>query len=125
MGRLAATRRRTPVDGFRAMLDAWFDYLPTILRVGVALEAAQLSGGDGADAYRERMDDWWAGIRIAVLRLADAGRLAPGWDVDTATDWVWACVHPTAYHHLVVERGWTGGDASKRIADALVRELVT
>ena len=106
------------------MLDAWFDYLPTILRVGVALEAAHLTGGDGSDAYRDRMNDWWAGIRIAIQRLADAGQLAPGWDVDTATDWVWASVHPTTYHHLVTERHWTATDTSKRITDTLTRDLL-
>jgi hypothetical protein len=111
-------------DGFRAMLDAWFDYLPTIVRIGVALEAAQLIGGDGADAYRDRMNDWWAGIRIAVQRLAGAGDLSPRWDVDAATDWVWASVHPTTYHHLVEERGWTAADASARIIETLTRELL-
>ena len=122
--RLAATRHLPAAAGFRAMLDAWFGYLPTILRVGVALEAAQLTGGDGADAYRDRMNDWWNGIRIAIQRLADAGQLSPRWDVDTATDWVWASVHPTTYHHLVSERAWTPTDASQRITDALERELL-
>jgi AcrR family transcriptional regulator len=122
--RLAATRHHPPADGFRAMLAAWFDYLPTILRVGVALEAAQLTGGDGADAYRDRMNDWWNGIRIAIQRLADADQLSAQWDVDTATDWVWASVHPTTYHHLVSERRWTPSDASKRITDTLQRELL-
>jgi hypothetical protein len=106
------------------MLRAWFDYLPTILRVGVALEAAQLTGGDGADAFRDRMNDWWSGIRIAVQRLADGGRLAPQWDVDTAVDWVWASVHPTTYHHLVTERGWSAGQTSSRIIETLTRELL-
>jgi hypothetical protein len=123
--RLAETRHRPPAEGFRSMLRAWFDYLPTILRVGVALEAAQLTGGDGADAYRDRMNDWWAGIRIAVQRLADAGQLDLRWDVDTATDWVWASVHPTTYHHLVTERGWSRKETSARVISTLTRELVT
>ncbi len=121
---LSATRQQAPVAGFRAMLDAWFDYLPTILRVAVALEAAQLTGGDGAGAYRDRMHDWWNGIRIAIQRLADAGELSPHWDVDTATDWVWASVHPTTFHHLVTERGWTATDTSQRIIEALARDLL-
>ena len=70
------------------------------------------------------MDDWWAGIRVAVQRLADAGELSPQWDVDTATDWVWAAVHPTTYDHLVTERGWSGGQAAHRIVDSLERALL-
>ena len=122
---LATTRQQDPVDGFRAMLDAWFDYLPTVLRVGTALEAAQLTGGDGADAYRDRMNDWWNGIRIAIQRLADAGHLSSDWTIDTATDWVWASVHPTTFHHLVTERRWTATDAARRINDSLARDLLT
>ena len=76
--RLAGTREGAPVEGFHGLLEVWFDYLPTILRVGVALEAAHLTGGEGSDAYRSRMDDWWAGIRIAVQRLDDAGQVGPG-----------------------------------------------
>ena len=70
------------------------------------------------------MDDWWAGIRIAVQRLDDAGKLAPGWTVDAATDWVWASVHPTTYHHLVEQRGWSATDAADRITRSLTRELL-
>jgi hypothetical protein len=122
--RLVTTRHQHPVDAFRAMLDAWFEYLPSILRVGVALEAAHLTGGDGADAYRDRMDDWWTGIRIAIQRLSDAGRLSPDWDVDTATDWVWSSIHPMTFHHLVVEREWAPTVASERIVEALARDLL-
>ena len=68
--RLAETRELPPRDGFRHMLDTWFDYVPTILRVHLALEAASLTGGDGAQAYRDRMDDWRDGIRVGVARLA-------------------------------------------------------
>ena len=122
--RLAETRELPPRDGFRHMLDTWFDYVPTILRVHLALEAASLTGGDGAQAYRDRMDDWRDGIRVGVARLADAGGLSPRWDVDEATDFVWASVHPTTVHHLTAERGWTAAAAATRIIETLERELV-
>ena len=99
-------------------------YIPSILRVGLALEAASLTGGDGADAYRERMRDWREGIRVSIARLADAGELSPLWDVDKATDWVWASVHPTTFHHLTAECGWTRTETARRIGDALERDLV-
>ena len=121
---LAATRQLAPRDGFRRMLEMWFDYIPSILRVGLALEAASLTGGDGADAYRDRMRDWCEGIRVAIARLADNGELSPLWDVDKATDWAWASVHPTTFHHLTTERGWTRTETARRIIDALERELI-
>jgi hypothetical protein len=106
------------------MLDLWFDYIPSILRVGLALEAASLMGGDGADAYRDRMNDWREGIRVAIARLADDDHLSLAWDVDTATDWTWALVHPTNVQHLTGERGWTRTDTSRRIIESLERELL-
>ena len=122
---LATTRHLIPREGFRRMLEIWFDYIPSILRVHLALEAASLSGGDGADAYRDRMRDWREGIRIAIERLADAGELSPMWDVGRATDWTWASVHPTTFHHLTSERRWTRAETAQRIIDTLERELLS
>lgn len=122
--KLARAQARPPVEGFRALLDAWFGYLPTILPVALALEASWLSGGDGAEAYRDRMEDWRAGIRLAVQRLDDSGRLNPGWSVDAATDWVWAMIHPTHYHHLTAERGWSAKAARQRLIATLQRDMV-
>jgi AcrR family transcriptional regulator len=121
---LAATRRLPAREGLRRLLRAWFDYIPTILPVHLALEAAWLTGGDGAAAYRDRMEDWRAGIEIAVQRLEHEGALADGWSPKTATDWVWAQVHPTHYHHLTGERGWSPAAARRRLTELVERDVV-
>jgi AcrR family transcriptional regulator len=122
--RLAATRGSPPRDGFLRMLAAWFDYVPAILPVFLALEAAQLTGDEGATAYRDRMNDWREGIRIAVARLSGAGLLAVDWTVDSATDWTWALVHPINFHHLTGERGWPPDEVGRRLTLALERDLL-
>jgi len=122
--RLTATRQAPAREGFRKMLDLWFEYIPAILPVHLALEAAWLVGGDGADAYRDRLDDWHKGIRVAIRRLADDRSLAAGWTVATATDWTWATVHPTHVHHLTRERGWTLSAAKRRLIDTLQAQLL-
>lgn len=121
---LAEAHDLPPIEGFDRLLRLWFDYLPTIIDVALALEAAQLTGGDGAEAYRDRMQDWWAGIHLAVDRLAETGCLARRWTPQRATDWVWTSIHPATYHHLVTERGWTHSDASTQIIELLQRELL-
>jgi AcrR family transcriptional regulator len=123
--RLAEAHELAPVEGFSRLLAYWFDYLPTIIDVALALEAAQLTGGDGADAYRDRMQDWWRGIRRAVDRLAAEDALAPPWTTDRATDWVWTSVHPATYHHLVTERGWAHHEAVDQITGRLERDLLS
>ncbi|HEX2383233.1 MAG TPA: TetR family transcriptional regulator [Acidimicrobiales bacterium] len=122
--RLRAARLLSPLDAFRQVLTEWFAYLPSILPVGRALESAALVGGDGADAYRDRMSDWRAGIRLDVERLHGAGLLHDGWTIDEATDWIWTHTHPTTVHHLVDERGWTIDVASARLTRMLEDELV-
>src|SRR6266508_3207081 len=47
------------------------------------------------------------GMRTVVARIAAEGRLAPGWDIDTATAFVWALTAPSTFHLLVGERGWS------------------
>ena len=121
---LAAARRRPPRDAYHRMLTAWFGYVPTILPVHLALEAAALSGGEGAAAYRDRMTDWRTGIRVAVARLRDNGDLVRTWSVDDATDWTWAATHPTHYHHLTAESRWSSGVTRRRLIAALERELL-
>jgi AcrR family transcriptional regulator len=124
----AMARRRDDESGFaravaageplEAILRAWCDYVPEILPVARALEAALVTGDEGGSAWRERMAELHAILRRAVERQA----LAPGWTVETATDWIWARVQPSTYAHLVGERGWTHADYTERTVTSL-REL--
>lgn len=96
-----------PREAFERLLRAWIEYLPSILPVARALDAAATTGDEGHEAFRDRMDEWWRVLRRAVRRLEDAGLLAEAWSGDGATDWVWSATHPSAYHLLQVERGWS------------------
>jgi AcrR family transcriptional regulator len=122
--RLLATRRLPARQAFGTMLSEWFAYVPQILRTARALEAATVTGSDGAEAYHDRMSEWHAAIRQAVGRLADEGQLSPQWDVESAADWVWTHVHPSVYQHLVHERCWAADRATSRIVHCLERELL-
>jgi AcrR family transcriptional regulator len=124
LGEVAAARSQSPVPALRALLDAWFAYLPTILPVARALEAAAITGSEGAEAYTDRMEDWREGLRLAVERVHGSGGLSERWDVEAATDWLWALVHPTAFHHLVHERGWRAEAMRARTLDVVERELL-
>jgi AcrR family transcriptional regulator len=122
--RVAETRSLAPVDALAALLRVWCDYLPDILPVARALEAAMTTGDEGGDAWRDRMDDIHEAFRLAVDRVAADGRLAPGWDVATATDWVFARSHPSTWQHLVVERGWAPSAYRERTITSILAELV-
>ena len=108
-----------PHAGLEATLRAWCDYVPEILPVARALEAALVTGDEGGVAWRERMGELHAVLARAVERVD----LAPGWTVETATDWVWARVQPSAYAHLVGERGWTHARYVECTVATLLREI--
>lgn len=122
--RLAEARMAPPREALRRCLEHWFDYVPVVLPVHRALEAAALSAGDGAEAYQDRMQEWREALRLNVAELHAAGLLAPHWDVEAATDWIWAAVHPTTFHHLVAERGWEPERVAATTIEVLERELI-
>jgi AcrR family transcriptional regulator len=123
--RLDAARELPPTEAFEAFVRQWLDYLPELLPVARALEAAAITGDVGGEAWRDRMDSLKAVCRQAVERLSDAGRLRPGWTADEASEWTWAQVHPGTYAHLVDDCDWPAARFTDRTVDALVTALVS
>lgn len=122
--RVAATRTLAPAEGLEALLREWWRYIPDILPVAAALQAAAETNEDAAEAWRDRMEDLRATFRIALARLRRDGRLAAGWSVDAAADWVWARSHLTGWQQLVGERGWRTERYVERSVRSILGELV-
>lgn len=122
--RVAALGELPPVEGLEGLVRAWCGYVPEILPVARALEAAEITGDEGGAAWRDRMGDLWEALRAAVGRVDQAGRLAKGWTVETATDWVWARSHLTNWQHLVGERGWSAQDYEELAVRSILAEVL-
>jgi AcrR family transcriptional regulator len=122
--RALATRQLPPAEALPALVRAWHDYLPEILPIAQALEAAAITGEDGADAWRDRMGELREAFRYAVERVQADGALAPGWSADAAADWVWARCQPSDWRHLVGERGWDPREYARRSEAAILHEIV-
>ena len=122
--RLVATRDLEPVEGFEAGLRLWLGYVPEVLHVARALEAALIAGDEGGAAWRDRMDDIHEVFRLAIARVQQDGRLAPGWTDDTAADCVYARSHVSTWQHLVADRGWPAGDYVERTIASIMAEVV-
>jgi AcrR family transcriptional regulator len=123
-GRAAEARSLAPVAALERLLRLWFAYLPEILPVARALEAASVNGDEGGAAWRDRMGDLRELFGAAVARVDGDGRLAPGWTVPAATDWVWARAQPAAFAHLVADRAWPPGDYTERTVASILSEVV-
>jgi AcrR family transcriptional regulator len=122
-GRAAEARSLAPVAALERLLRLWFAYLPEILPVARALEAAAVNGDEGGVAWRDRMGDLRELFGAAVARVDGDGRLAPGWTVPAATDWVWARAQPAAFAHLVVDRAWPPCDYTERTVASILSEV--
>jgi hypothetical protein len=92
--------------------------------VARALEAAATNGDEGGVAWRDRMGDLREVFAAAVERVDRDGRLAGGWTVASATDWVWARAQPATFHHLVVDRAWSADDYADRTVRSILAEVV-
>jgi AcrR family transcriptional regulator len=113
-----------PAEALDALLRAWCDYIPQILPVARALEAAATAGAEGATAWRDRMDALYNTFRKTIHRVRRAGLLAPPWTVRTATDWTWAQSHVSTYQHLVVERGWLPAQYTRHTVGLVTSRLL-
>ncbi len=69
-GRAAEAGSLPPVEALERLLRLWFAYLPEILPVARALEAAAINGDEGGVAWRDRMGD----LRELFAAAVDAGR---------------------------------------------------
>lgn len=122
--RIAACAALPPVEGLEALLRAWLGYVPEILPVARALEAAEVAGEDGGEAWLDRMGSLRGVYRAAIERVERDGRLAGGWDIEAAADWVWARSHLSVWQHLVVECRWAPEDYEERTVRSILEEVL-
>jgi AcrR family transcriptional regulator len=113
-----------PREGFEMLIRSWCEYVPELLPVARALEAALITGEDGAAAWRDRFGTLHEVIRGALARVDDAGLLASGWSLDAAADWAWARVQPGSWDYLVRIRGWEEAELVERLTRSVVDEVV-
>lgn len=123
--RVAATRALPPVPGFEAFLREWCGYLPGLLPVARALEAAYITGDDGGEAWLDRMNELREACLVALGRIAAEGRLAAAWTAETAADWAWARIQPGTWTQLVGQCRWDPATFTERTVASLLAELVT
>ena len=123
-GRAAEAGSLPPVEALERLLRLWFAYLPEILPVARALEAAAINDDEGGVAWRDRMGDLRELFAAAMARVDGDGRLAEGWTVPAATDWVWARAQPSTFQHLVGDRAWPPGDYTERAVRSVLSEVL-
>ncbi len=109
-------------DAERALAE-WAHHIarshPRILGTLRAVESARYADPDAATLWHTSMRNWRRGSRRLAQWLADEGRLASRWNVDTATDMIWALMSPDLLERLVLDRHWSPKSYGQHLATLL------
>jgi AcrR family transcriptional regulator len=95
-------------------------------RAGVIAEVIRIAAPadhELAGLWERIQTDYHANQRAIVESLAAKNALAPGLDVDRATDVLWTLNHPSLWQLLVHERGWTPDEYERWCADTAAAQL--
>ncbi len=80
---------------------------PQLEEATSVLDVARHSDPDIAAAWKDRMNQRYAGHGEVWDQAAEAGLLVDGWNAERATDVTVGLTLPCAYRAFVRERGWT------------------
>ena len=119
----AALASPDPVEGLVALTRALAGWWQDIHPIAQALYAASVTDDAARAAWEDRMAHLRAFTADVARALARADVLAPGWDVDTAADWLAAQLNPLGWVLLVVDGGWNQARYEERMA-AVVRTVL-
>ena len=96
-------------------------------RAGALMEvihrAAQADPEIG-ERWRVMQDEFLENQALVVESLATKGALRPEVDVRQVAETLWTLNHPSLYHLLVHERGWSEERYEQWLADAFVHQLL-
>lgn len=98
------------------------------LRIAGVLEVIRSAAPidpDTAALWRRIQTEFHANQRVIVESLDDKRALAPGLEVDRATDILWTLNHPNTWQLLVEERRWTPEQFEKWLADTACAQLLS
>lgn len=119
---LAASDGVTALEAFAAHLAR---YHPQIRAIDLALLRAQDDDPDVAALVEEGTRIWRDVCAGISRRLAEEGRLAEPWTVQTAADLLWTFMFPETLDRLTRDRGWPNERYRELLTVLLRRALVT
>lgn len=111
-------------EALEAMVALHATYHEHIIAVARVLDGTRHTDPALAAAWENRMAGRREGHEAIIRRLADEGRLAPGWDVASAAQLFYSLTLPRVWEELVLELGWTTEQYRVHMTRLLTRALV-
>ncbi|WP_417464568.1 TetR/AcrR family transcriptional regulator [Kordiimonas sp.] len=120
----AARATPTPAAKLDATLKVWFDFVAEILPVARDIIRLRATDKEAEAAWLDRMADLRRWMKLLVSDISGAGALRPHWQVDSATDYLWAAASVQAWALLVDDSGWSPADASRTLRQSIADSLL-
>ena len=108
-----------PRDHLRLQAAASREVKARIAPLVEVIRAAAPTDADIAALWAKMQAEFYDNQRQTIRALQGKGQLRDGLSEREATDLLWTLNHPTLYHLLVLERGWTPEQYERWLADTL------
>ncbi len=112
------------VAGVKEIVTFWGNYLPEIYESAKALLALRETDEAAAAAWADRMEGFYQGCLGTIQQVAQEGRLAPAWTIETATEFFWAMLSIEVWERLTIEHGWSQEQYIERLQQAIKQVLI-
>lgn len=115
---------RTAAEALDAAAALHAEYHPMIYQVARVFLMGRYDDEALRAAWHERMESRRNLYHTVVERLQEEGVLASEWDVESATDFLWALTSWQLWEQLVIDRGWLKDEYLDHLRTAMRQTLV-
>lgn len=117
--RAAVSQAKDPVEALRKAMPLSVAFTDRYVKIVLIFYAQAINDPDFRAAWEYAQQNRWNDLHRVVEWLHREGRLAEGWTLDRATDWLHSLTSFRLHDELVVNRGWS----QEEMAQMLMRDI--
>jgi len=115
----AVSQSKDPVEALRKAVPLSVAFTDRNVKIVLVFYAQAINDPDFRSVWEYAQQNRWNNLRRIVEWLDREGRLAEGWTLDHATDWLHSLTSYQLHDELVVKRGWS----HEEMANMLMRDI--
>lgn len=121
---VAVGKAKDPLEALRNAIPLSVVYTDRYVSIMRVFYAQSVNDPDFRAAWDHAQQSRWNSLRRIIEWLAREGKLAEGWTLDRATDWLHSLTSYRLHDELVVNRGWTHEEMSQMLMRDITATLL-
>jgi len=114
------------VKAISLFIEFWANYVPSVFGLAKQLLVLRETDEGAAAAWQDRMDSLRnIACRYLIERLVQDGLLRSGWEIEMAIDFFWTLISIQTWENLVIERGWSSKQYTRKLKEVIEQTLIT